>query len=325
MSFNSIPKVDKPSFYLDIAFRAARKRASIKKSSLKTNKFLKEKTANIEKVDTVRKVLTTKLNSITKSFPNIDGLNDFYFGLVNATIDYKELKKSLGAINWAGKKISELTSLYRLKIKRCDDRAIMNKDIKNYYGRLSSVFKQISKNFAFLEESRRTMRDFPTIKELFTVAIAGFPNVGKSTLLSKLTTSTPEIKPYAFTTKTLNTGYFSFRYQKIQFVDTPGTLNRINKMNDIEKTAYLAMKHCADIFIYVYDITEPYPLAEQKKLLKKLKKFDKPIILYLSKTDILPSEKTSVFLKKNKCEPDLDVLKKKITNEFMKYMKYMKK
>ena len=45
------------------------------------------------------------------------------------------------------------------------------------------------------------MKDYPTIKtSLFTVAICGFPNVGKTTLLSKMTPSEPEISNYSFTT-----------------------------------------------------------------------------------------------------------------------------
>ena len=133
------------------------------------------------------------------------------------------------------------------------------------------------------------MKDFPTIKTGVTTAcIFGFPNVGKSTLLSKLTTAKPEIKPYAFTTKQLNIGYLQEAHRRIQIIDTPGTLNRFEKMNAIEQQAYLALKFCAEIIIYVYDLTESSaPLADQKKLYQALRLLKKPVVIYLSKTDML--------------------------------------
>ena len=71
-------------------------------------------------------------------------------------------------------------------------------------------------------------------------------------------------------------------------------------MNVVEKTANLAIKYCAHILIYIYDLTEPYPLKDQQKLLKNLKEFDKPVIVYIMKSDILKKDFVENFLKKNK-------------------------
>jgi nucleolar GTP-binding protein len=159
------------------------------------------------------------------------------------------------------------------------------------------------------------MADFPVIKtDLFSVCIAGFPNVGKTTLLSKLTVSKPDIQAYAFTTKQLNLGYAEMQGQKIQFIDTPGTLARPEKMNNIEKQAYLAIKYVADLVLYIFDITEPYPLEDQKKLLENLKEFRKPIILYLSKTDILEQDLINKFRQDFKTITDISELKREISS-----------
>ena len=142
------------------------------------------------------------------------------------------------------------------------------------------------------------MKDFPTIKtSLNTVALTGFPNVGKSTLLKKLTGAQPKVAAYAFTTKNLNLGYSVIGDQRIQFVDTPGTLNRYNKMNPVEKKAYLVMKYIADIIVFIFDLTETYPIDEQTKLFREIQAFDKPIIVYLSKTDILDGDVVGEFCK----------------------------
>ena len=144
------------------------------------------------------------------------------------------------------------------------------------------------------------MRNYPAIKTgTKTIAIAGFPNVGKTTLLMKLTGSKPDIQPYAFTTKGINVGYIKGK-EKLQLLDTPGTLNRFDTMNNIEKVAFLALKLLAEKIIYVFDITEPYPLEQQIKLYKEIKKMKKPVIIYLSKTDILEKGQISEFKKKYK-------------------------
>jgi GTP1/Obg family GTP-binding protein len=80
-------------------------------------------------------------------------------------------------------------------------------------------------------------------------------------------------------------------------IDTPGTLNRFNKMNDIEKLAWLAMKHVTHLIVYIFDLTEPYPIAEQEKLFEKIKETGKPVLVYLSKTDILEEDKVKEFRK----------------------------
>ena len=76
-------------------------------------------------------------------------------------------------------------------------------------------------------------------------------------------------------------------------VDVPGTLNRFNKMNNIEKQAHLAIKYLAERMIYVFDPTESYPMEEQITLFKKLKNDfpDVPMTSYLSKTDLVKNYK----------------------------------
>ncbi len=167
---------------------------------------------------------------------------------------------------------------------------------------------ELKKDLEFLEFARKTLKEFPVVKNIFSVCITGFPNVGKTTLLAKLTLSKAEIAPYPFTTKRLNIGYFD----KIQVIDTPGTLNRFNKMNWIEQQAFLAMKYIADLIIYIFDLTEPYPLNEQLKLLEKIKKLNKPIIIYLSKSDIIEKDLIENFTMQNSGIHELEILKKAI-------------
>ena len=61
--------------------------------------------------------------------------------------------------------------------------------------------------------------------------------------------------------------------------------------------ANLALKHVTDIVVYIFDLTEPYPMKDQKLLLEKTKECGKPIILYLSKTDLLKEDQAEAFRK----------------------------
>lgn len=49
-----------------------------------------------------------------------------------------------------------------------------------------------------------------------TLILCGFPNVGKSSLMNKLTRADVEVQPYAFTTKALYVGHFDYRYLRWQ-------------------------------------------------------------------------------------------------------------
>ncbi|MBN1502721.1 50S ribosome-binding GTPase [Candidatus Woesearchaeota archaeon] len=313
MNFQDLKKIEKPDFYLDVAFRKANEAASKVKLKQTKDKERKIKEIELQKIDTAKQVLVNYLEGILKAYPSFRHLDEFYLELVKCTLDYPKLKKSLGAVNWCSKK----TTLFFRKYNRLLRKSTKIKEIhdikKAYYGRVSSLFKQIEDNLSYLEEARRVMRNYPTLKtSMFTVCITGFPNVGKTTLLSKLTSSQPEIDSYPFTTKTLNVGYLKEGYKKIQLVDTPGTLNRFNKMNNIEKQAYLAIEHLADAIIYVFDLTEAYPIADQTRLFEKLKDFNKNTIVFVSKKDITDKKMLDKFKQSYKMLTDIEELKQQL-------------
>lgn len=302
MNFQGLAKIEKVDWYIKLAFDTATKKANDARSNTKaTTRVTKSRDIESARLEAVRKVIHKHLSLILTSFPSIDTLPEFYQEMIRLTLDYPRLKKSLGAVNWAIDKSHLFANNHIRKIRATSDLKQIGKIRIECYGRISSILKQISSELEYLEEARKKMKAFPNIKtKTFTVAVVGFPNVGKTTLLYKLTGSKPEINSYAFTTKTLNIAYIKQGPKKVQIIDTPGTLDRFNKMNEIEKQAHLAVKYCADMIIYVFDLTEPFPLSDQKKLLRKTRELDRTVIAYLSKTDILDPSVVAEFEKKNK-------------------------
>jgi nucleolar GTP-binding protein len=295
MSLRAIPKVETADFYIDLAFRKGKEKAShlpIQRQQTRMSRILTIETARISQVGSD---LAERLRAIIKSFPEFDQVAPFYLDLVKCTIDFDILKHSLGAVNWAVHRIEEFTSNFVRTMRASGSEEELKKTKRAYYGRVSSAVKQIKKSLAFLEDARLKMRKFPVIKtSMPTIIIAGYPNVGKTTLLSVLTGSTPKIASYPFTTQQLMIGYSLIGEEKFQFIDTPGLLDRpLNQRNSIELQAILALKHISAKILFVIDASEScgYSLKDQISLMKQIEKsFGLPVVPIISKSDITPAE-----------------------------------
>lgn len=302
MGFSDLPTIQHGSEYLDVAFARARKNA--REHTLadhEKNPVDREKTLALIKVTSVTDYLMDKMNTLISKYPDFESLSEFYIQLIRSTMSHADLKKSLGALQWCARQIHTVSKQSSRQIKTATSVGHVGKHLREFYGRVSSLFKQIDKELKFLHAARQTMRTYPSIKDEFTLCIAGFPNVGKSTLLAKLTEAKPEINNYAFTTKTLNVGYRTLHALRMQYVDTPGTLARAEKQNTVERQASLALRYVAHVIVYVFDITEScgYTLEEQLKLFKQLKKLAKPMCAFLSKQDLLTEGDIAQFQEKH--------------------------
>ncbi len=286
MDFQKIPRIEDKQHYLDVAF----KRGSSKAKAANKNK-------DLVRISTVKDYLVSNLSKICSGFPSFDDLSLFQRDVLLLRFEIDDIKQSLGGVNWGMNTIRRLGVEYSKKTS----------EWRQFYARVNSVFDKISKDLDFLEEVRKFLREMPMVRDMFTVCITGFPNVGKSTLITKITESKPEINSYAFTTKRINIGYFD----NIQVMDTPGALGR-EKVNSIEQLAFYAIKDVANILVFVFDLTEPYPWEDQLALFEKVKGFGKPLVGYLSKTDIIDENDSRI----NDLEVDLykdpDVLKEKL-------------
>ncbi len=133
------------------------------------------------------------------------------------------------------------------------------------------------------------------LKILADVGLVGFPNAGKSTLLSKLTAAKPKIADYPFTTLKPNIGIVKYYdFQSFVMADIPGIIEGaaegkglgLQFLRHIERNSLLLFMIPAD----ADDINKEY-----KILLSELKKYnpqllDKDRIIAISKSDLLDEE-----------------------------------
>lgn len=308
MNFEKLPPVETSKHFLDLAFRKAREKGKSKKLVGNWLQIIRKKESL--KLDIVTDNLVVRLQKILESFPKTDDLSQFYVKLIKLTVNHDHYKKSFGSLNWGIKKIRFFHRDYVSKVNHCKERVKISELSRQFYGRISSVMKQLDPYLKYLEQSRKVMRTYPDVKEMFTVCIYGFPNVGKTTLLNKLTGTKAEVAAYSFTTKSINAGYFLVGEKKIQVLDVPGTLAREEKMNNIELQAELVRKELADIIIYVFDLSgqSSYSAKKQEQLFRKLGR-EKKVLVYFSKMDLIKD--ASEYVRKYK-PLDVERLKEKI-------------
>jgi len=286
-----IGAVPRAKTILDVAFRRAKAKADEAKESIFRKDF-EEKIRRVEhiRIQSAASNLCEQLEFVREAFPSYGELAPFYQELVKATMDYVIFKQSLGAMKWAEGRIRILQrqTAYQITTARIQQIHTIR---AAFFGRASSVIEQVDGALKSLEEARKILKTYPTLKtSIPTVVIAGMPNSGKSTLLKAITGSNVEIKPYPFTTKQIMLGYKEMKNGKVQFVDTPGLLDRpLSERNPIEKQAVLALKHIATVILFVLDTSETggYPLQDQLSLLREIRKnFTIPIIVVANKTDL---------------------------------------
>jgi nucleolar GTP-binding protein len=153
---------------------------------------------------------------------------------------------------------------------------------------------QIDKDLRFLNEVRNVLRQLPNIEDTFTVVIAGYPNVGKSSFIRRVSSAEPEVASYPFTTKGIIVGHLIMGREKIQFVDTPGILDRpAEERNQIERQALSAMMNVSSVVLYILDPSEHcgYPMEVQLNLLGEVKGMvTVPVIVVANKSDLVAGD-----------------------------------
>ena len=133
------------------------------------------------------------------------------------------------------------------------------------------------------------------LKVLADVGLVGFPNAGKSTLLSVVTSAKPKIANYEFTTLKPNLGIVSMTdYRTFVMADIPGI---IEGASDGKGLGHYFLRHIErnSILLYVIPVDAKDLKKEFEILNNELKKYnpeliDKDFAIFFSKSDLMDKE-----------------------------------
>ena len=277
-----MPTVPTADEVLDRSFRRA-----AKKMAEKNNK----ERANTEFVRAVGAAIHDRMVYIIRGFPEFEKIPPFYREMADIIFGIDKIKQSLGAVGWAAKHTKMVGNQLMLQSRKTEDNVVIR---KRAVARLASMVHQVDDDLHFLNEVRNVLRKLPHIEETFTAVIAGYPNVGKSSFIKKVSSAEPEVASYPFTTKGIIVGHRIMGREKIQFVDTPGILDRpAEERNAIERQALSAMMNVADVILFILDPSGHcgYPMDVQTSLLEEVKGMVQvPVLVVANKSDIATAD-----------------------------------
>ena len=161
-------------------------------------------------------------------------------------------------------------------------------------GRMCTVLRKQGPTLAYLEEVRKHMARLPSIDpSTRTLLVCGYPNVGKSSFMNRVTRADVEVQPYAFTTKSLFVGHMDYKYQRWQVIDTPGILDHpLEERNTIEMQSITALAHLRAAVLFFLDISGQcgYSVDQQLSLFGNISPLfaNKPLVIVATKIDAQP-------------------------------------
>lgn len=257
----------------------------------------------MRKVKFTQQTIDEKLGAILQDFPRLDDIHPFYADLMNVLYDRDHFKLALAQVNTAKNLVQGISKDY-LRMMKYGDSLYRCKQLKRAaLGRMVTVLMKLKASLGYLEEVRKHISRLPALDpNTRTLLLTGYPNVGKSSFMNKVTRADVDVQAYAFTTKALYVGHMDHRFLRWQVIDTPGILDRpLEERNTIEMQAITALAHLQCCVLYFVDISEEcgYTVDAQLALFNSIRPLfaNKQVMMVANKTDVMPYERLSANTK----------------------------
>ncbi len=157
--------------------------------------------------------------------------------------------------------------------------------------------------FATMGKPGQEKRIALELKAIADVGIVGYPNVGKSTFLKTISSASPKIANYPFTTLTPNLGVVVFDdYTRLTFADIPGVIRGASRGKGLG-LEFLRHIERTRVLLIMLDITSQHIEQDYLAIINELNAYSRqferyPKIIALNKTDLIPDDMPKPILDK---------------------------
>ncbi|KAG5179656.1 P-loop containing nucleoside triphosphate hydrolase protein [Tribonema minus] len=259
-----------------------------------------------ERMDTLAKEISKPLRHILDRYNyQIPILHPFEATVADLTVrarasrGERTLQSVLDEVNELRKGALGVGKARAMEAKRLEKRAEILEVMDRGYEDMEFLFKRDGHIVQDLIEIQRQLRSIPVVQlHVPTIVLVGAPNVGKSSIVRTLSTGTPEVNNYPFTTRGMTMGHMfhPVTNQRYQMMDTPGVLSRPDEeRNCMEALTLASMQHLPTAVIFVMDLSgysgEQSTVEKQVEVRNELRKRfpRRPWLDVISKLD-LPRE-----------------------------------
>jgi len=297
-------KIYDPEYIRSMVLRAYGERIDISGKIARSTKVVRARSIYLAKIDKVFSLLADLVGKCAR-LPRSSSMHPFYAEI--ALIASEKMYDNL--IDKCRRVIHIVTNLYRdyrRRIVESEDPVEIEALSREYVGRALSTVRRGLRSIELLRKAIEEVSRSPCIsEEAINIVVCGMPQVGKSTLVSRISSAKPETSPFPFTTKRVIMGHLDIGGRRIAIIDTPGILDRpLEDMNEIEMKAVAAIKNLADLALFLIDPRKGayYSLAEQLRVLRSVTS-----LLGMEKVDVLINKVDAAS--KEEVEEVLEILK----------------
>ena len=139
------------------------------------------------------------------------------------------------------------------------------------------------------------------LKTIADIGIIGLPNAGKSSLLASLTSATPKIANYKFTTLNPNLGVAMYDDKEITLADIPGLIEGAHKGTGLGIKFLKHIERCK-VLLHLIDISEKNLVNSYSQVREEMAKYSSELlkkqeIIVFNKTDLVDEEEKNKKIK----------------------------